>query len=187
MKRKSKKTPKTKGERTPTESDKASSEGEPSTSKQIKTESFEPQEQVNNIDAETEASSNSNKSIESIKLEKIDDSQSLGSDVATEEKKSNSLSSESNSVCDMSSVEETFLFVELKLISIDQSCLEYKKLTQNFLCVNSNAQVDHLKKLIVKKMGFPEDLYDVSWWLLNLASWNLIIYCSFVLLDCPDV
>lgn len=169
MKRKSKRTPKTKREKTSTisststESDKASSEGEPSTSKQIKAESFEPQEQANNIDADTEASSNSNKSMESIKLEKMDDSQSLGSDATTEEKKSNSLSSDSNSVCDMSSVDETFLFVELKLISIDQSCLDYKKLTQKFLCVNSSAQVDHLKKLIVKKMGFPEDFYDVSW------------------------
>ena len=165
MKRKNKKTQKTK-EKTPTnstESDKTGSEKEQSR-KSIKTESFE--QEANNIDADIENSSNSNKTdemssdlngTESIKLEKTDDSQSSGS-YAAEEKKS---FSDSNSMCDMTNVDETFLFVELKLISIEQSCLNYKKLTQKFLCINSNALVDHLKKLIVKKMSLPGEFYEV--------------------------
>lgn len=68
----------------------------------------------------------------------------------------------SNNSCEIVSNDDSFLFVELKLISIDQKCSNYKKISQKFLCVNSNAVVDHLKKLIFKKMMIDENCFEIA-------------------------
>jgi hypothetical protein len=55
----------------------------------------------------------------------------------------------------------TFLCVELKLISIDKKCVDYKMLNKRFLCINSTAILDHLKKFIVKKMNICDVKFEV--------------------------
>lgn len=57
--------------------------------------------------------------------------------------------------------ESTFLFVELKQISIDYKCVDYSQLIQKFLCINSNASANHIKKFITKNMNILEDLFEV--------------------------
>ena len=57
---------------------------------------------------------------------------------------------------------ETFLIVELKLISIDNKCINHIKLVENFLCINSNATINHLRKFIIKKMKITENFFDVN-------------------------
>lgn len=91
-----------------------------------------------------------------IKLEKLDiDTRSTCS--SNEEKKSESLSA----TIDMVSDDSTFLFVELKLISIDNKCKNFKKLTQTFLCLNANALIEHIQKLIYKKMMLSDSFFEV--------------------------
>ena len=59
------------------------------------------------------------------------------------------------------SADSSFLFVELKLISIDYKCIDYSQLMQKFLCINSNASVEHIKKYIAKNMNILDDLFEV--------------------------
>lgn len=54
-----------------------------------------------------------------------------------------------------------FIFIELKLISIDIKCGDYDKLEQRFLCVDSKASIEHVKKFIAKKMNILEDFFEV--------------------------
>lgn len=62
------------------------------------------------------------------------------------------------------SADSSFLFVELKLISIDYKCIDYSQLMQKFLCINSNASVEHIKKYIAKNMNILDDLFEVCIW-----------------------
>lgn len=55
-----------------------------------------------------------------------------------------------------------FLFIELKLISIDIKCVDYEKLEQRFLCVDSKASIEHVKKFILKKMNILADFFEVT-------------------------
>jgi len=57
--------------------------------------------------------------------------------------------------------ESTFLFVELKLISIDYKCVQFSNLIQKFLCINSNACIHHINKFIAKNMNIIDDLFEV--------------------------
>lgn len=112
-----------------------------------------------NTDADNENNLSSDLSLGSIKTERIDDSQSTGD--ASKSSKIDSVS-DTNSLCEMGiESEATFLFVELRLISVDQNCQEYQKLTKKFLCVSAAAMVDHLKILISKKMKLPENFFDI--------------------------
>ena len=54
-----------------------------------------------------------------------------------------------------------FIFIELQLISIDIKCSDYEKLEQRFLCVDSKASIEHVKKFIAKKMNILEDFFEV--------------------------
>lgn len=63
--------------------------------------------------------------------------------------------------CSSSNTTNSYLFIELKLISIDTSCVQYTKLSQNFLCINSNANASHLKSFLLKKMSISHDLFEV--------------------------
>ena len=58
--------------------------------------------------------------------------------------------------------DEVYLCVELKLISIDQRCVDYNLLNEPFLCVSSSALVDHLSRLLVKKMKISEEFFEVG-------------------------
>lgn len=62
----------------------------------------------------------------------------------------------------ITSMDSSFLFVELKLISIDYKCVRYSNLIQKFLCINTKASVHHIKKFIAKNMNILEDLFEVS-------------------------
>ncbi|RNA29634.1 hypothetical protein BpHYR1_012362 [Brachionus plicatilis] len=53
-----------------------------------------------------------------------------------------------------------YIFIQLKLTSVDASCL-YDKLDQNFLCISSDACASHVKAFIYKKMKVSQSLYDV--------------------------
>lgn len=73
----------------------------------------------------------------------------------------NEFSQDDLSNCSIVSSVKTYIFVQLKLISVDASCL-YDKLKQNFLCISSDACASHLKSFIYKKMNVSQSLYDVS-------------------------
>ena len=100
-----------------------------------------------------------------IKIEKLD-IETRSNCSSNEEKKSESLSATS----DMSNSDASFLFVELKLISIDNKCKNFKKLTQTFLCLNANAHVEHIQKLIFKKMMLSDKFFEV---ILEIILHNL--------------
>jgi hypothetical protein len=55
-----------------------------------------------------------------------------------------------------------YLFIELKLISIDSKCADYEKLQERFLCVDSNALIDQVKKFIVQKMNIAEEFFEIA-------------------------
>ena len=55
-----------------------------------------------------------------------------------------------------------YLFIELKLISIDAKCVDYFPLEQRFLCLNSaNSLIRHLEKFIINKMKLNDQLFEV--------------------------
>lgn len=58
---------------------------------------------------------------------------------------------------------KTYIFVQLKLISVDSSCL-YDRLENNCLCISSDACASHIKTFIYKKMNVSQSLYDVIFW-----------------------
>lgn len=60
------------------------------------------------------------------------------------------------------STSNSYLFIELKLISIDFSCTGYNQLSQNHLCLNSNATASHLKSFIHKKTAISQDIFEVN-------------------------
>jgi hypothetical protein len=99
---------------------------------------------------------------DTIKLEKQCESSPLETNFNEEIK---SLSSEQSIETANASTEQeniSYLFVELKMTSIDKKCTNYKDLSNRFLCVDSNASLDHLRQLIIKKMLIPQDLFEVS-------------------------
>jgi hypothetical protein len=61
-----------------------------------------------------------------------------------------------------SSSTESYIFVEMNLISIDKKCQNYKELPNKFLCINSNALVNHIYKHIRNKMQIHDDLFEVN-------------------------
>lgn len=77
-----------------------------------------------------------------------------------EEPIANEFSQEALSNFPIISSTKTFIFVQLKLISVDASCL-YDKLENNCLCISSDACASHIKKFIYKKMNITQSLYDV--------------------------
>ncbi len=96
-----------------------------------------------------------------------DNSNSNKTDLTTNDFKS--LKTEENSSIDSTDLlnqtacnnDQTYLCLELKMISIDQNCIGYRKLTEPFLCVSSGALVDHVTRLIYKKMTISEELFEV--------------------------
>jgi hypothetical protein len=62
------------------------------------------------------------------------------------------------------SKKDGYLFIELKLISIDAKCVDYKRLDQKFLCINAaNSLTSHLQKFIVNKMNLNDHLFEVNY------------------------
>lgn len=164
MRRKNKKISKITTDKPSTESETTSSEkicndresiSSENSSSKIKRETIE----TSVTDADSDNNLNSDLNVQSIKLEKLDDFQSIGE--ASKSSKIDSIS-DTNSLCDMATESEaTFLFIELRLISVDQKCQDYKKLRKKFLCVSSSATVDHLQQLIYKKMKLPENCFEI--------------------------
>lgn len=108
---------------------------------------------------------------EEIKTESDSNSESLNAVIEDESSTQthitdnvNQISSTSSSVSSTPSteLENTYLFIELKLISIDIKCNNYEKLEQKYLCIDSKALVKHIKKYIIKKMSIDENLFEVS-------------------------
>lgn len=93
-------------------------------------------------------------------------------------KKSDSIENDTILMADIkeepTSNESSFLFVELKLISIDYKCVQYSNLNQKFLCIDAKASINHIKKFIAKKMNILEDSFEVTF-LENLSIRNLEI------------
>ncbi|CAF0909334.1 unnamed protein product [Brachionus calyciflorus] len=67
-------------------------------------------------------------------------------------------SSNSTSNC---SDKKSYLFVELKLISVDKKCSSYKKLEKDFLCIGSEANASHVKSYLNKKTNISPTSFDV--------------------------
>jgi hypothetical protein len=59
------------------------------------------------------------------------------------------------------------LSVELKLSSIDKNCTNYTQLTHKFLCIDKDATIDHIKKLIFKNMNICETQFEVIFLILK--------------------
>ena len=68
---------------------------------------------------------------------------------------------ESPSQIDNSKAESSFLCVQLKLISIDQKCVDYKKISKKYLCLSSAALVEHIKMFLFNKMIISKELFEV--------------------------
>lgn len=58
--------------------------------------------------------------------------------------------------------DDSFLLVELKMTSVDFNCIGFKPISQNFLCINSNATASHIISLIFKKTELMKNLYEVT-------------------------
>ncbi len=95
-------------------------------------------------------------------LETDNNSNSNKTDLSSSTNDLNSASSNSGSDLNEASCgDEAYLCVELKLISVDQRCVDFTKLTEPFLCVSAGALVDHLSRLLVKKMKICEEFFEV--------------------------
>ena len=94
---------------------------------------------------------------------KIDNEQSK---IKFSNKKSDSIGNDTTLIADIkqkpTSIESSFLFVELKLISIDFKCIHYSNLAQKFLCINTIASIHQIKKFIAKNMNILEDFFEVT-------------------------
>jgi hypothetical protein len=97
-------------------------------------------------------------------LDTDNNSNSNKTDLSSSTNDLNSASSNSGSGSDLNEAscgDEVYLCVELKLISVDQRCVDYTKLTEPFLCVSAGALVEHLNRLLVKKMKICEEFFEV--------------------------
>jgi hypothetical protein len=86
---------------------------------------------------------------------------------SNEDTTSSSISTNSNEInvgkSGNDSHKANYLFIELKLISIDAKCIDYMPLEQRFLCINSaNSLTSHIEKFIINKMKLNNQLFDVS-------------------------
>jgi hypothetical protein len=96
------------------------------------------------------------------------------SQIESNNTKSDSTEDETTIKQEMTSTESTFLFVELKLISIDYKCVQYSNLIQKFLCINSDACIHHINKFIAKNMNIIDDLFEVCVAFLHFTFLKLI-------------
>jgi hypothetical protein len=129
-------------------------------------------------------------STKEIKTENQPESKDLAQpdSIKQEEQEAIDIPSEEPKTCELtnSSViksDTKFLFIELKLISIDIKCVDYEKLEQRFLCVDSKASIEQIKKFIVKKMNILEDCFEVTYIIPKNIPLNyltmLIYFISF--------
>ena len=75
---------------------------------------------------------------------------------------SNTNNDSNDSLASSSESSASFLYIELKLISIDSKCVDYERLEERFLCVDAKAHVEHIKKFILNKMNIGESLFEVN-------------------------
>ncbi len=86
---------------------------------------------------------------------------------SNEDTTSSSISTNSNEInlvkSGNNSNKSNYLFIELKLISIDAKCVDYTPLEQRFLCIESDGSLTrHIEKFIINKMKLNNELFEVS-------------------------
>ena len=110
---------------------------------------------------------NLEKDAQAIKLPELKELDSLKTEDTNSnrnEQESNRAQTTSTEIAELvtpGNVDNKFLFIELKLISIDSKCVDYEKLEQRFLCVDAKALIEQVKKFILKKMNINEDSFEV--------------------------